>query len=194
MDPLESRQRILEAAEARFRRYGFAKSTMSEIATDCSMSAGNLYRYFDSKEEIGAQVAMRCIRGHEEIGRIMLGRRDLNATGKLERFVTEVALDTHERVVKDRELNDLVLYITEKRNDVVEPYTQNLIDLISLILAEGDASGEFEIEDLATTARTVLFACKSVVHPLLLAESSLQGTEANARMIVRLLVKGLRPS
>jgi len=188
----ETRGNILDAAEVRFRRYGFAKTTMAELAGDCDMSAGNLYRYFDSKEEIGAQVAVRCIQNHEEIGRGVLERSALDASEKLETFVVSVTLDTYDRVIKDSELNDLVLHITEKRNDIVEPHIRALIDIIARMLAEGDASGEFEIDDLAMTARAVLLACKGVVHPLLLSECGADEAEANSRAVVRLLIRGLR--
>ena len=43
---------ILDKAFLRFGRFGFGKTTMAEIAKDCDMSAGNLYRYFDNKKEI----------------------------------------------------------------------------------------------------------------------------------------------
>lgn len=188
----ETRGEILDAAEGRFKRYGFAKTTMAELACDCGMSAGNLYRYFDNKEEIGAQVAVRCMQEHEEIGRGVLGRNDLGAGEKLEAFVVAVALDTYNRVIKDSELNDLVLHITEKRNDIMEQHVSVLIDIIARMLAEGDASGEFEIDDLATTAQAVLLACKGVVHPLLLCEGSVEEAEANSLAVVRLLIKGLR--
>ena len=42
------RQVILNKAFSRFGRYGFGKTTMAEIAKDCEMSPGNLYRYFKS--------------------------------------------------------------------------------------------------------------------------------------------------
>ena len=51
--------RILAAAYARFQRFGFGKTTMAEIAGDCGMSAANLYRYFENKEDIGVHTA-RC--------------------------------------------------------------------------------------------------------------------------------------
>lgn len=187
----EARGSILDAAEVRFRRYGFAKTTMVELACDCGMSAGNLYRYFANKEEIGAQVAVRCMQDHEEIGRGVIAQSDLSASEKLETFIVAVALDTFERVIKDSELNELVLHITEKRNDIVEPHVRALIDIIARMLAEGDASGEFEIDDLATTAQAVLLACKGVVHPLLLSEWSAEDAEANCRAVIRLLIRGL---
>ena len=47
-----TRGNILDAAKQRILHYGYAKTTMAEIAADCKMSAGNLYRYFPSKADI----------------------------------------------------------------------------------------------------------------------------------------------
>lgn len=46
------RQQILEAAESCFRQHGFHATSMAEIAKSFGMSAGNIYRFFDSKEAI----------------------------------------------------------------------------------------------------------------------------------------------
>ena len=48
----ERRERILEAAERAFVRHGFHATTMQRVADELGMSAGNLYRYFPSKEAI----------------------------------------------------------------------------------------------------------------------------------------------
>ena len=55
------RARILLAAEERFVRYGFGKTTMAEIAADCGMSAGNLYRFFDNKGDIATASASQWL-------------------------------------------------------------------------------------------------------------------------------------
>jgi TetR/AcrR family transcriptional regulator, repressor for uid operon len=46
------RATILEAAQSVFMRKGFDLTTMQDVASACNMSAGNLYRYFDSKSAI----------------------------------------------------------------------------------------------------------------------------------------------
>jgi len=48
----ERRARIVAAAERAFVRYGFHAATMQHVAEEAGMSAGNLYRYFSSKEAI----------------------------------------------------------------------------------------------------------------------------------------------
>src|SRR5271163_2263148 len=48
----ERRAHIVAAAERAFVRFGFHAATMSQVADEAGMSAGNLYRYFPSKEAI----------------------------------------------------------------------------------------------------------------------------------------------
>ena len=55
----DRRDEILSAAQRCFVRSGFHQTSMQEICTEAGMSAGNLYRYFPSKEAIIAGIAER---------------------------------------------------------------------------------------------------------------------------------------
>ena len=55
----DRRVEILEAAQRCFVRSGFHQTSMQEICAEAGMSAGNLYRYFPSKESIIAGIAER---------------------------------------------------------------------------------------------------------------------------------------
>ena len=55
----DRRARILDAAERCFVRSGFHRTTMQDVAAEASMSPGNLYRYFPSKDAIMAGLAER---------------------------------------------------------------------------------------------------------------------------------------
>jgi TetR/AcrR family transcriptional repressor of uid operon len=66
-EKFEERQRhIREAALACFRRSGFHQASMADICAEAQMSAGNLYRYYDSKEAI---IAAICEQDREEVTR-----------------------------------------------------------------------------------------------------------------------------
>jgi AcrR family transcriptional regulator len=56
---IERREAILEAAQACFVRAGFHRTTMQDVAREAGMSAGNLYRYFPSKDALVAGLAER---------------------------------------------------------------------------------------------------------------------------------------
>jgi TetR/AcrR family transcriptional regulator, repressor for uid operon len=51
------RRQILDAAVDCFRRRGFHQTSMQEICSEAGISAGALYRYFDSKADIIAAIA-----------------------------------------------------------------------------------------------------------------------------------------
>ena len=51
------RECIVEAAKKRFSHFGYAKTTMAEVASDCAMSPGNLYRFFPGKLDIAEAIA-----------------------------------------------------------------------------------------------------------------------------------------
>jgi TetR/AcrR family transcriptional regulator, transcriptional repressor of aconitase len=52
------RQRILDAARRCFMREGFHATSMQDILTEAQLSAGGLYLYFKSKEEIIEAIAV----------------------------------------------------------------------------------------------------------------------------------------
>jgi len=55
----DRKPRILDAAERCFARTGFHRATMQDVAAECGMSPGNLYRYFASKDDVVAGIAER---------------------------------------------------------------------------------------------------------------------------------------
>jgi TetR/AcrR family transcriptional repressor of uid operon len=56
--PGRRRLQILEAARACFRERGFRQTTIEEICAEARISPGALYRYFDSKADIVAAIAL----------------------------------------------------------------------------------------------------------------------------------------
>lgn len=48
----QRRERIIAAASLCFRKHGFYRTGMAEIATTCRLSVGQIYRYFVNKDEI----------------------------------------------------------------------------------------------------------------------------------------------
>lgn len=48
----EIRDKILEYSFNHFYNQGFINTSMRQISKDCGMSVGNLYKYFDSKDDL----------------------------------------------------------------------------------------------------------------------------------------------
>ena len=64
--PDDTRARIMETAEALFRRLGFAKTAVADIAAELGMSPANVYRFFPSKNAIVEAICQRCLSELEE--------------------------------------------------------------------------------------------------------------------------------
>jgi AcrR family transcriptional regulator len=56
--PERRRAQILDAALTCFREHGFRQTTIEEICAEARISPGALYRYFDSKADIIAAIAL----------------------------------------------------------------------------------------------------------------------------------------
>ena len=83
----ETRELILQAAEKRFRKYGYNKTTMAEIADDTGMSAANIYRYFENKQEIIANCARKYFHSRMILLRKAIEKYHSDPVKMLEHFV-----------------------------------------------------------------------------------------------------------
>src|SRR5215475_7509213 len=85
----DTRARIVETAEALFRRLGFAKTAVADIAAELGMSPANVYRFFDSKNAIVEEICRRCLADVEE-----KAWAEARATGpaseRIERLILEI--------------------------------------------------------------------------------------------------------
>ena len=60
---LQSRERILDAAEKEFARKGFDGARVDEIAKEAGVNKALIYYYFESKKELLEELVNRAIRG-----------------------------------------------------------------------------------------------------------------------------------
>ena len=149
------RRQILEAAEARFRIYGCRKTTMAEIAEDAGMSAANLYRYFEDKQDIAAACAKRCMGERMELLRGVIRQPGQSASERLENFVLTMLRYTHELAHNQKKINELVEMVASERPQTVHEKNRAEQALIAEILAQGNTSSEFDVQDVIGTAWTV---------------------------------------
>ena len=75
-DPDEVRARILEVAEEHFRRIGYHKTSVADIASELGMSTANVYRFFPSRDAIKESICGRVV---NEVADIALAIAHTNA-------------------------------------------------------------------------------------------------------------------
>ena len=59
--PEDTRARIMDTAEVLFRRLGYEKTAVADIASELGMSPANIYRFFPSKIAIVQAMCQRCL-------------------------------------------------------------------------------------------------------------------------------------
>lgn len=186
------RRQILEAAFKRFGHYGYNKTTMAEIADDAGMSAANLYRYFENKQEIAAACANRCICQQIDLLRDAVREPKLSATEQLQNYVKTMLEDCHDTFSNKTKINEVVTFITNERTDLVHQKIEAQQALIAEILAHGIQTGEFEVQDVIATARAVHSALVVFGVPLFMSLYSLEEFRNKAHGVVTLLIDGLK--
>lgn len=183
---------ILDKAFARFGHYGFGKTTMAEIAKDCDMSAGNLYRYFVNKKEIGAGCARRCMQQKLELVREIVRNNKLNPDSKLKRFALDVLNYMHQQFSDQPALMELVDFISRERWDIVQQYMEQERSLLSEILSEGNRSAEYKVADVMETSKWIQASLIKFISPRYMDAFSLEELQREATGVTVLLTQGLK--
>ena len=187
----EVREQILDAAENRFRTYGFGKTTMAEIAGDIEMSTANLYRYYENKLAIGSAMAGRCFCERKEHLAEIINRAGITESQRLETFVMEMLITMHSQFSNEPKVAELVEVIITKRPDMIHEKIESDKKMIAQILQKGNESGEFEVDDVNEMSGYVLAATAQFVTPFFMSIFPLDELERLAKGVVKLILNGL---
>src|SRR6516165_8637853 len=155
--PDDTRARIMETAEALFRRLGFAKTAVADIAAELKMSPANVYRFFASKNAIVEAICRRCLSEVEEKA-WAVARSPGSAAERIERLVLEIVAFHKENNLTDQRVNDIVLAAIELSWGAIRAHKEHMRMVFEAILREGLERGEFEALDPRETSRLVLIA------------------------------------
>lgn len=185
------RKKIVEAAENRFFTYGFGKTTMAEIAQDLNMSAANLYRYFQNKQDIAGYCAERCISARNESLRATVRQSHLSAAERLHAFALGAFHYNFETSKNNPKINEIVGIVSSQKPELVKESLEAQTALIAEILSLGNETGEFAIDDVIGTAQTVYATLVLFDVPTFLSLYSKEVFEEKANKVVNLLLKGL---
>jgi AcrR family transcriptional regulator len=193
--PDDTRARIMDTAETLFRRVGFAKTAVADIASELGMSPANVYRFFDSKVEIVQAICRRCLSEVEEKA-WAVARSKGPAGARMERLILEILNYHKENLVTEKRVNDMVLAAIENSWDTIRAHKEVMRNVTELILRDGIEAGEFEPGDPRATAEQMLRALVCFTHPLLVAQCMEEGqdVEAEARASVRFLLRAITPN
>ncbi|MDQ6986585.1 MAG: TetR/AcrR family transcriptional regulator [Mariprofundaceae bacterium] len=181
---------ILDAADARFADYGFNKTTMAEIATNCGMSVGNLYRHFKNKEAIALASMQRSLQAKLDQG-IGAAAKEDDALAALHAFLLTRLRIGHAHYAGTRHLFDMMSLINSKHRALLLDYEAQVIDALAAIIGRGIVQGCFADCDARQVAYDMHQAMLRYNNPVNLKYNELSLLEADLTRLLQLFHRGL---
>lgn len=190
-DKIDTRQQILDAAVARIMHYGYAKTTMAEIARDCDMSAGNIYRFFASKIDIAEAMARKL---NLEINQEMAALARGKGTGpeKLRRMHAVALHRTFDKLASDAKVLEVAEVLSHDRPSFAnEEMAQERVHMVR-ILEQGIAEGDFAaMENPNFVAEMIQSATMKFKYPQLWSRLTLPKLERELDGVMDIILAGL---
>src|ERR1700731_4850450 len=134
--PEDTRAGIIETPGVLFRRLGFAKTAVADIAAELGMSPANVYRFFASKNAIVEAICQRCL-AEVEAKAWAVGRAKGPAGPRLERPKLRLLADHKESLLTDQRVNDMVMAAIELSWDAIRAYKDVMRTVVEVILLDG---------------------------------------------------------
>ena len=188
---LPVKQQILDAAMGRFGHYGYNKTTMVEIADAVDMSAANLYRYFKNKQEIAAACCERYTNERIDLLRAVIRQSNLSAEKRLRFYIKTSLNHCFELFSEENRIGELIAHITSEEPDLIHKKIELQKSLLLEILAFGNQSGEFDIDDMISTTEGLYASMLVFEVPMFITLFSYDSFEQQANALADLLLKGL---
>ncbi len=180
---------ILTIAQNTFRKYGFRKTTMDEIAFAAGKTKSTMYYYFESKEEVfKAVVEKEVLQLRSEIQEAV--NKKPGAKQKLEAYIfTRMKgfrkLGNFYELLKDEFISNLEF--AEKIRTV---YDKNETEALAQIIQNGVENKEFKKLNASLTARTIVIAMKGLEAPALI-ETNMEAFEKEIGDMLNILFFGI---
>jgi AcrR family transcriptional regulator len=186
------RDQIVEAAHEYFGHYGYAKTTVSDLARAIGFSKAYIYRFFESKQAIGEAIVGECVdeifaktREAVESGR--------DANDKLRKFAKTVTSATMDVAFNDRKIYEVATQASSENWPPVQAYVERLLALLQDILKEGRETGQFERKTpIDETCRAIYCALLVFNDPVFLQRSIDLLPDAQTE-VINLILRSLAP-
>ena len=193
-DNVATRVKILEAARERFLHYGYSKTTMSEVARDCEMSAGNIYRFFASKLDIAEAMATKF--NAEAYTKFKaIANKKSPAPDRLYEFFSYALEQTYEAIEADAKILEIAEILRKERPDFFNAHLAAERVFIETILNDGMEAGVFRnLPEPLFTAEMIQAALMKFRFPQTYSQQKLDKLRYEITGVISLILSGLSAS
>ena len=187
----QTRERILHAATNRIKHYGYGKTTMAEIAADCGMSPGNIYRFFEAKIDIAEAMARRHHSEQQLESAAVARRRDLSPDERLREIFVKRMRDNYHLVEQSAKILEVAQVLANERPLFTNEQLAHERVFLAALLEEGAEAGVFVKGNYEFMAEMLQSATVKFSFPQLFSQLALQKLERELFGVLDMLLNGL---
>lgn len=165
------RDQIVAAATEHFSRYGYEKTTVSDLAKSIGFSKAYIYKFFEAKQAIGEVICTNCLREIEaEVSAAVAAAE--TPPEQLRRMFRTLVEASLRLFFRDRKLYEIAASAATERWQSVLAYEERIQILLREVLQAGRQNGDFERKTpLDETAMAIYLVMRPYLNPLLLQHS-----------------------
>lgn len=187
----QTRERILHAAMTRIKHYGYGKTTMAEIAADCGMSPGNIYRFFEAKIDIAEAMARRHYAEQQLESAAIARQRDMKPDERLRALFMKRMRDNYLLVEENAKVLEVAEVLSRERPIFSNEQLAHERVFLAALLEEGAEKGVFIKGDYEFIAEMLQSATAKFSFPQLFSQLTLSKLERELNGVLDLLLNGL---
>lgn len=188
----EVRDQIVIAATEHFSRYGYEKTTVSDLAKAIGFSKAYIYKFFESKQAIGEAICANCLRQIETEVRAAVDEVE-RPPEKLRRMFKALVESSLRLFFQDRKLFEIAASAATENWQAARAYDGRIQELLQDIVQQGRQSGDFERKTpLDEAVMAIHLVMRPYLNPLLL-QHGLDYTDEAPLLLSSLILRSLSP-
>lgn len=187
----EIRDQILVEAERLFRAYGYARTTVADIASACAMSPANVYRFFESKAALNEAITEVALKRMEELAD-GIARERRSAPERLKKLIVECHRYTCEQFLKESQVHELCRKAMDEQWGVIDAHIERIRAVYRRVIEDGVRAGEFADHEVESRAQCVFNAVIPFCHPQIVAEKFAEDRGRQALLMAEFLASALK--
>ena len=187
-----TRERIIENTETLFRKYGWLKTTIADVAKLSGMSPANVYKYFSSKDDLIETIGERKFADlRSEITKIVQSKADY--WKKIESMTLQVHRLLRNNLENETNILELILSSRGKGMKFVDNFDRFFVANVMQVLEQGLAAKQLRPLDTMTTAQAITDCLAFGTREIFISEMPAREHEGRLLAQLDLLEHAVKP-
>ncbi|RLD59953.1 MAG: hypothetical protein DRJ01_10510 [Bacteroidetes bacterium] len=188
---LETKETILQVASKIFKKFGFQKTTVDEIAKAARKAKGSIYYYFKNKDEIFQSVVEKEYQHLKDELLKVVNKKEDSFYKLKDFFVTRIKIMYESQNFSEILNNDYFKYFHFSQNISKKFKNQEKI-FVKSILSEGVKNDELIINNIDLSTQALIIAFNGFENQYLIKRNSIASIESEINEIFDIIFNGIK--